>query len=157
RAPPRPPSTAPPRKPMARSPQASSRAAVATARPRASAARRRALRRRRLADHAAGWAFVAPATILIGLFGVVAIGWSFLLSFQQSDLISPTHFVGLDNYCHMLRDPIVRTAVRNTVLYTVVFVPLSVIGGLLVALVLNQDIRGVRFYRTAVFVPVVIS
>ena len=132
-------------------------AAVAARRPEAAARRRRALRRRRLADHAAGWAFVAPAAFLIGLFGFVAIGWSLVLSFQQSDLVTPGTWVGLDNYRRLLHDPIMRTAARNTVLYTVTFVPLSVGGGLLVALVLNRSMRFVKLYRTAVFVPVVTS
>jgi multiple sugar transport system permease protein len=140
---------------MARS-QASADSALAAARPR-TLSRRRKARLRRLGEHASGWAFVAPAAFLIGLFGFVCMGWAFILSFQNNDLVTPGTFVGLDNYRQLLHDPTMSTAARNTIEYTLAFVPLSVGGGLLVALVLNRQIRFVRLYRTAVFVPVVTS
>ena len=49
-------------------------------------------------DHVAGWLFVLPAAALIGLFGVVPIGWSLLLSFQHNDLLNAPTWVGAGNF-----------------------------------------------------------
>ncbi len=108
-------------------------------------------------EQMAGWAFVAPATFLIGLFGLLPIVWSGIISFQSNDLLSTPHWVGLANYRALAKDPIFRSAVEHTLIYTVLFVPISVGGALGVAVALNRRIRGIRFYRLAVFIPVVTS
>ncbi len=108
-------------------------------------------------DHIAGWAFVAPAVILITVFGLLPIAWSLLISLQSNDLLSPPRWVGLANYKALVSDPQFHAAVRHTLLYTALFVPISVIGALGIAVALNRRIRGIRFYRLAVFVPVVTS
>jgi multiple sugar transport system permease protein len=108
-------------------------------------------------DHVAGWMFVLPATVLIVTFGIVPIAWSAIMSFQANDLVSPPTWVGLANYKALLHDPAFAASVRHTLVYTVLFVPVSVAGALLVAWALNRKLRGVRFYRLAVFVPVVTS
>jgi len=103
-------------------------------------------------EHATGWLFVAPAVILIGIFGVIPIGWSLILSFQHNDLISPPTWVGLDNYKALKDDPVFTESVKRTIVYTLLFVPLSVGGALLIALALNAPLRLGTLYRTAVFV-----
>ncbi len=108
-------------------------------------------------EHLAGWAFVAPAVILIAVFALIPIGWSLLLSLQANNLIAPAHYVGLANYRALAKDPQFRSAIGHTLLYTVVFVPVSVFGALGLAVALNRRIRGIRFYRLAVFVPLVTS
>ena len=108
-------------------------------------------------DHLAGWMFVAPAVVLIGIFGLVPIAWSAIMSFQANDLVSPPSWVGLANYQALVKDPAFIASVRHTLVYTALFVPLSVAGSLLVAWALNRKLRGVRFYRLAVFVPVITS
>jgi multiple sugar transport system permease protein len=108
-------------------------------------------------DHVAGWLFVLPATFLIGLFGIVPIGWALLLSFQHNDLLTAPTWVGLGNYRTLVHDPVFRDSVRRTLVYTALFVPLSVGGALAVALLLHADIHFSRFYRTSVFVPVATS
>jgi multiple sugar transport system permease protein len=114
---------------------------------------RRALR----SDHVAGWAFAFPAVFLIVLFGIVPIVWSGILSFQKTNLLAPPVWVGLRNYEALTRDPLFRESVVHTLLFSALYVPLSVVGGLLVAIALNRKIRGIRFYRTAVIVPLVAS
>jgi multiple sugar transport system permease protein len=115
-------------------------------------------RRRALgSDHLAGWLFVAPAVVLIGVFGLVPIAWSAIMSFQANDLVSAPSWVGLANYQALAKDPAFMASVRHTLVYTALFVPLSVAGSLLVAWALNRKLRGVRFYRLAVFVPVITS
>ncbi len=108
-------------------------------------------------EHVAGWAFVTPAVILIAVFALIPIGWSLLLSLQANNLIAPAHYVGLANYRALTKDPQFRSAIGHTLLFTVVFVPVSVFGALGLAVALNRRIRGIRFYRLAVFVPLVTS
>ncbi len=115
------------------------------------------IRRILQSDHLSGWAFAFPAVFLIFVFGIVPVVWSALLSFQHTNLLSPPQWIGTANYRALAKDPLFRQSVVHSLVYTALFVPLSVAGGLLVAIALNRRIRGVRFYRTAVFVPVVLS
>ncbi len=104
-----------------------------------------------------GWSFVAPATVIVVGLAIFPAAWAFLISRQKWNGISPPKDIGWTNYQNMLTDPDLASAVRNTVLFTVLFVPASVILGLLIAIALNQRIRLVGFYRTAIFVPFVAS
>jgi multiple sugar transport system permease protein len=108
-------------------------------------------------EHAAGWAFLLPAVVLIVGFGVVPIVWSLILSFQSSDFVSPPQWVGLANYRALAHDPNFRDSVVRTLEYTAVFVPAVVFGGLGVAVLLNSKVRFISLYRTAFFVPVACS
>ena len=108
-------------------------------------------------EHGTGWLFVLPAALLIFVFGLVPIGWSLLLSFQSSDLVSPPKWIGLANYQALKDDPEFRAAIVRTLVYTVLFVPIVVLGGLAVAVALNAKVRFISIYRTAVFIPVAAS
>jgi multiple sugar transport system permease protein len=108
-------------------------------------------------EHAAGWMFVLPAALLIIGFGLFPIGWALLLSFQSSDFVSPAKWVGLGNYQALQSDPEFRSAMVRTLAYTALFVPVSVLGGLAMAVVLNAKVRFISIYRTAVFIPVACS
>jgi multiple sugar transport system permease protein len=100
---------------------------------------------------------VAPSVLLIGLFGLVPVAWSVVLSFQHSDLQTPATWAGLSNYRQLMHDPVFGESIRHTVVYTVLFVPITLVCSLLVAAALNRRLRGIALYRTAVFVPVVTS
>ena len=108
-------------------------------------------------EHLAGWMFVSPAVVLIAVFALIPIGWSLILSLQNNNLLSPAHYIGLANYKALIKDPLFRSAVGHTLVYTVIFVPVSVIGALGLAVALNRRIRGIRLYRLAVFVPLATS
>ena len=108
-------------------------------------------------EHVTGWVFMSPAVLVIGLFGVAPIIWSVVLSFQSSDLVTPATWVGMANYKALLKDPMFAASVRRTILYTVLFVPVVTVAALALAVALNRRLRGMRFYRTAVFAPVVTS
>lgn len=108
-------------------------------------------------EHLAGWAFVTPAVILIAVFAIIPIGWSVLLSLQNNNLLAPPHYIGLANYRALTKDPMFRSAIAHTLVYTALFVPISIVGALALAVALNRRIRGIRIYRLAVFVPVVTS
>lgn len=108
-------------------------------------------------EHLAGWSFVTPAVVLIAVFGLVPVAWSLALSLQHNDLLTSPSWVGLGNYRALTHDPVFRSAVWHTVVYTGLFVPVSIVAALAVAIALNRRISLIRFYRTAVFVPVVFS
>jgi multiple sugar transport system permease protein len=115
-------------------------------------------RRFLVSDHLAGWTFILPSVVLIGLFGLVPIVWGLILSFQKAGLISPDReWVGFENYARIVSDPKARQAAVNTIYYTMLFVPASIVLALFVAHALNRKIALIRFYRLAVFIPVVTS
>jgi multiple sugar transport system permease protein len=118
---------------------------------------KRTLAQRLLGEHPTAWAFVLPAVVIIIGLAIVPIGWSLLLSFHAADLIAPSKWVGLSNYDALLDDPALRDAVKHTVVYTALFVPLSIGLGLFLALALNRKIRFIGFYRTAILAPFIAS
>ncbi|MFE9248991.1 carbohydrate ABC transporter permease [Streptomyces sp. NPDC007088] len=81
----------------------------------------------------------------------------FYLSLTKWDGVSAPQFVGLGNYREMFGDPVFGSAVLHTVLWLVLFGGLSALLGLGAALLLQQERRGVGFYRAALFLPVVFS
>ncbi|NUR93342.1 MAG: sugar ABC transporter permease, partial [Nonomuraea sp.] len=83
--------------------------------------------------------------------------WALLLSLRDGDLLNGGDFVGLRNYRDLLGDADLRAAAGHTLVYTVLFVPGSVLLGLALALALNLKIRLIGFYRTCFFVPYVVS
>ena len=109
----------------------------------------------------AGWMFVAPALIVIGLFFALPVVSALLLSLTDFDLYAlanPDHlrFVALDNYLELLRTPIFWKALWNTSYFVVVGVPLSIAVSLAAALLLDSQLaRAKAFFRTALFAPVV--
>ncbi|MFJ2398470.1 carbohydrate ABC transporter permease [Streptomyces sp. NPDC087843] len=121
------------------------------------AAARRAARRRARRETATAWGFIGPAVVVILGLGIVPVLWSLLLSFRADDLVTPGRWVGLDNYRALTEDPGFHTAVSNTLLYTALYVPLSLVGGLALALALNRRLRLIGLYRTLVFIPFVVS
>ncbi|MFD5073956.1 carbohydrate ABC transporter permease [Streptomyces sp. NPDC058371] len=121
------------------------------------AAARRAARRRARRETATAWGFISPAVVVILGLSIVPVVWSLLLSFRADDLVTPGRWVGLDNYRALVQDPNFRTAVGNTLLYAALYVPLSLLGGLALALALNRRIRFIGLYRTLVFIPFVVS
>jgi ABC-type sugar transport systems, permease components len=119
--------------------------------------RNRPGRKARRADHLAGWAFASPAVLLIGLFGLVPVVWSMVLSFQQTDLTSAGSWAGTSNYQRMVHDPVFWQAARQTLVYCLLFVPITMGLAVPIAVLLNQKVRGMTFYRMAVFAPLVTS
>ncbi|MFD1722854.1 carbohydrate ABC transporter permease, partial [Amnibacterium endophyticum] len=120
-------------------------------------ARRPARPRRSLRLNLEGWAFVAPATIVVLGLTLFPAGWSFVLSLQRWNGFSDPEWIGTRNYAYAVTDPDLGGAVLHTVVYTALFVPSSVLLGLLLATALNRRIRFIGIYRTAIFAPFVAS
>jgi multiple sugar transport system permease protein len=121
--------------------------------------RARALTRRVTAsEQFTGWGFVTPGVAIILLFGLVPIVWSAVMSFQRSNLLTPsTPFVGMRNYRALVHDPVVTQAIAHTLIYTVLFVPGTMIAGLFLAVAMNRRIRFIWLYRTAAYATMAIS
>jgi multiple sugar transport system permease protein len=105
------------------------------------------------------WLFLFLAPTLFGLiFGslgpvLAAIG----ISFTKWDVLTPPVFVGLDNFVQLVADPTFKKSILNTINYVLGTVPAATVISLFLALLLNQKLRGITFYRTAYFLPVVSS
>lgn len=123
--------------------------------------------RRRLADHAGAYAFLLPNLLGFLVFTLVPIGAVSLLAFTQWDIINPPQWVGLRNFSLLLggshvggrlaaNDPDFWRFLWNTV-YLMAGLPLAVAGALLLALLLNQRLRGVVAFRTIFFLPAICS
>ena len=109
-------------------------------------------------DGVTGWALVTPAVVLIGIFGLLPVLMSLQLSFQKSDLLTPeTPWVGWDNYRKMADDPVFLDAIKHTIIYTALFVPGTMIVGLLAAAALNRSVRFISVYRTAAYITMAVS
>jgi multiple sugar transport system permease protein len=106
----------------------------------------------------AGLMFVLPSMIILGVFVFYPILQSFLLSVQKWRFgSSDITWVGVDNYARLLSDPRVVGAFRNTLRYTVITVPVTLLIALVLALVLNERIPGRGLLRAAFFLPVIAS
>jgi len=111
------------------------------------------------AESRAGWVFIAPALVLIGVFFVIPVLGALVLSFTDFDIYSigdpaNTRFVGLGNYHALLADPLFWKALRNTAYYMVVGGPLSVVVSLAAALLVNARlVRWKPLFRSAFFAP----
>lgn len=114
-------------------------------------------RRRRLVANLTGWSFAAPATLVILGLTLFPAGWAFLISREHWDGFSPARQIGWANYSNMVQDPDFRGAVDHTVMFTVLYVPVVLVLGMFIAVALNRKIRFIAFYRTALFVPMVVS
>lgn len=128
----------------------------------APAAEKKALGNRKSKRHgrAAAYAMVAPAALLLFLFLVIPVLLAFGLSFTNARLISPNppRFLGLDNFIRAFTaDPTFLRSLLNTFLFAVVVVPVQAGLGLLMAVLVNQKLRGTTFFRIVYFIPVVTS
>jgi multiple sugar transport system permease protein len=101
--------------------------------------------------------FLAPSLIGLLLFTIYPILSSFWLAFNDWNLMSPPKWVGLKNFQTLLNDPSFWTALRYTLTFIVLYIPLVFVLGLGLALFLNQKLRGIVVVRTATFLPVVAS
>jgi multiple sugar transport system permease protein len=110
-------------------------------------------RRRRLADNVAGWGFAGPAVLLILGLSFIPMAWAFLLSLTNSNLVGGGHYIGADNYQALVKDPLLAKAFKNTVIFTLLYLPAGIVGGLAVAMMLSRKIKLIGFYRTCFLVP----
>ena len=101
---------------------------------------------------------IAPWIIGFILFYLGPILASFYFSLTEWDLLTPPKFVGLDNYVRIFtRDPLALKSFKITLIYTLAYVPTDMAFGLLLAMLLNRNLRGIGFFRTIYYLPSVLS
>jgi len=106
------------------------------------------------------WAFILLLPNFLGfmIFLMVPMVVSFGMSFVSWDLFGPVRWVGLGNYIELFfEDQVFRRVFWNTLYFTAVTVPISIVLSLLLALAMDQKIIGIRFFRVAYFMPVISS
>jgi multiple sugar transport system permease protein len=102
----------------------------------------------------AAYAFLSPWLIGFVVFTAGPMIASLVLSFTNYDAIGSTHSVGWQNYQQLFSDPTVRTALLNTLIFTVLRVPLGMALALALAMLLLRVGRAAGFFRTAFYLPV---
>ena len=109
-------------------------------------------------DHYTAWAFAAPALMLMLIFLVIPFFIAIYYSLTNARLVSGplhTNFVGLANYIHMLGDDSLHRALLNNSVFGIVMVPVQTGLALLLAILVNQKLRGMAVFRTIYFSPIV--
>ena len=101
--------------------------------------------------------FILPSFLPMLLFTIGPMAASMVLSFYKWDLLRPARWVGIDNYQSLAADPEFHAAVEHTLFFISGYMPLVFVGGLAIALALNQQLRGGGAFRTIYFLPVVTS
>ena len=103
------------------------------------------------------WAYIMIFPTFIGLMvlNIIPAIQTLILSFEKAGAFGKSTWIGLDNYKNLIQDPAVIQAVYNTLEYTIISVPAIVILSLIVAVLLNQKIKGRSVYRTIYFLPMV--
>jgi len=105
-----------------------------------------------------GYFFIAPLFVGIFAFILIPILVSLAMSFTKWDFVTSPEFVGIQNYVQMVtRDRLFWKVLGNTFRYVLYSVPLSVAIPLFLAVLLNQKVPGITFYRVAFFLPLVTS
>ncbi|POX64101.1 sugar ABC transporter permease [Streptomyces sp. Ru62] len=104
------------------------------------------------------WVFVGPFALGLALFTYVPLLWSVALSFFDAhNTVTPTHFVGLDNYTAMLRDRAFVDSLKTFVVFTAFIVPVTYVFSLSLALMVNRLRAARAFFRSVFFLPAACS
>ncbi|MBA2936826.1 sugar ABC transporter permease [Paenibacillus sp. CGMCC 1.16610] len=109
----------------------------------------KALRRNRLT----GYTFLLPNILGFLIFICLPVCASFLMSFTEWNGFGEIEFAGLSNYTRLWSDETFRISLLNSLLMTAVSVPVTLILAILAAVALNKGLRGVKIFRTAIFLP----
>lgn len=105
-----------------------------------------------------GYALLAPQIIGFTAIGVVALVWVIWLSLTRVNVLAGTQeFVGLDNYLRILSDPNMATVLPNTFFFVCILSVASTVVALLLALMLNQQLRGINLFRSIIFIPALVT
>lgn len=113
---------------------------------------------RRRQEARTGWLFVAPALIHLVVFAMMPIAVAFVISLFKWQLFKPdAAFVAFENYLYSFTEGPFWNAMWNSFRYTAVAVPAGMFVALLVALLVNQKLRGITVFRTLFYIPAISS
>lgn len=102
-----------------------------------------------------GWALIAPTLIGLLVLNIIPMIQTLVMSFQNVSTFGESTWVHFDNYIRMIGDPKVWQSLKNTLLYGLVQVPITVILSTIAAVLVNQKIKGVQVYRVIYFLPMI--
>jgi multiple sugar transport system permease protein len=109
-------------------------------------------------DALAGWIFIAPALFMLTVFIFWPILQVFWISFHEWSVIEPERpWRGLSNYRDIFNDPDFEIALRNTIWFSLIVVPVQTFLGVLLAVLANRAIPGKAFFRTSFYFPSISS
>ncbi|MEO1429379.1 MAG: sugar ABC transporter permease [Cyanobacteria bacterium J06633_8] len=113
----------------------------------------------RATENLAGYIFLAPTILVLGIFVVLPILYAVFLSLQKVQLLGSIkyEFVGFRNFNQLVEDERVWIALKNTAEYVAIVVPSQTILALFLAVTLNSGIRGKSWWRVLFFLPTVTS
>jgi multiple sugar transport system permease protein len=103
-----------------------------------------------------GYLLAAPAILGLLIFTAYPVIYTFYLSFTEYNFVRDPAWVGLDNYKEMVGDELFRKSLVSTLYYVALSIPLTLIGSFIVALLLNQGVRGISIYRTIWYLPALV-
>jgi len=103
--------------------------------------------------------FLLPALLVLALTVFLPAGQAFFLSFTryEYDLTKPPQWIGIANLQRLWEDPVFWKTLGNTLLYLGIVVPILVMVPLLLAILVDRKLRGIKWFRVAFYTPVVIS
>jgi multiple sugar transport system permease protein len=100
-----------------------------------------------------GYIFISPFILGVLLWVLIPALTAIWLTFHEWNLISPARYIGLDNVYRLGGDKLLWQALKVTSVYTIVSVPLSLVISFGLALLINQQVRGIAFFRTIFYLP----
>lgn len=104
------------------------------------------------------WGLVSPYVIYFLFISAFPILFSLVLVFMRWNMLSPMKYVGLQNFITLFQDPLFWKALANTMIFLAIHIPLQIILALIISALLNSPtLLGKAFFRSAFFLPVVIS
>lgn len=104
-----------------------------------------------------GYLFAAPAILGLLIFTAYPIIYTFYLSFTEYNFVDAPAWIGLANYREMLlEDQLFRQSLLRTLYYCALSIPLTLIGSFFVAVLMNQSVRGISFFRTVWYLPALV-
>lgn len=112
-------------------------------------------KKQRIQEALWGYLFITPNFLVILFFTFIPVFFALYMSLTDWNILSDPNFIGLENYEKVFSDPLAKETFFNTFYFAVVSVPINVFLTLLLAVLLNQKIKGITFFRTAYYLPVI--
>ena len=103
-----------------------------------------------------GYLFISPFIFGFLLWFLIPALIALYLTFHRWNLISPPQYIGLDNIERLFNDPLLPQSLKATFIYTIVSVPLGLVVSFLMAILVNNQIRGIGIFRTLFYLPSII-
>ena len=104
-----------------------------------------------------GWTFILPNFLGFAVLTLIPVLTLFYIAFTNWNAFGVADWVGTANFVRLFNDNSFRIALTNTVLYSLMYIPLTLVVSLGLAMLLNTKLRGVAFFRTAAFFPYITS